>query len=81
MLFKQMLLRGVVRVSRVGAVRLARTFVPRATFATGAEFKADLKAGKPKYGIFINGHSQTVAGQLSHSGVFCVIDLFIHSFL
>jgi len=35
---------------------------------TGEEFKADLKAGKPKYGIFVNGGSQTIAAQLSYLG-------------
>jgi 4-hydroxy-2-oxoheptanedioate aldolase len=35
---------------------------------TGAEFKAQLKAGQPKMGIFINSHSPTVAEQIAHSG-------------
>jgi 4-hydroxy-2-oxoheptanedioate aldolase len=35
---------------------------------TGEAFKAELKAGKPKYGIFINSASPTVAAQLSHLG-------------
>ncbi|HUH63403.1 MAG TPA: aldolase/citrate lyase family protein [Terracidiphilus sp.] len=35
---------------------------------TGAEFKKQLRAGKPKLGIFLNSHSPTVAEQLSHSG-------------
>ena len=35
---------------------------------TGAEFKSQLRAGQPKMGLFINGHSTTVAEQLAHSG-------------
>jgi 4-hydroxy-2-oxoheptanedioate aldolase len=35
---------------------------------SGAEFKAALRAGKPKIGLFINSHSPTVAEQLAHSG-------------
>src|SRR5579864_2566419 len=35
---------------------------------TGAEFKAQLRAGKPKMGLFIDSHSPTVAEQLAHSG-------------
>lgn len=35
---------------------------------TGAEFKKQLRAGRPKLGIFLNSHSPTVAEQLSHSG-------------
>lgn len=35
---------------------------------TGAEFKSQLRAGQPKIGLFINGHSPTVAEQLAHSG-------------
>lgn len=35
---------------------------------TGADFKKQLRAGKPKMGIFLNSHSPTVAEQLSHSG-------------
>ena len=35
---------------------------------TGAEFKQQLRAGKPKMGLFINSHSPTVAEQLAHSG-------------
>jgi len=33
-----------------------------------AEFKAQLRAGQPKMGIFINSHSPTVAEQIAHSG-------------
>jgi 4-hydroxy-2-oxoheptanedioate aldolase len=40
----------------------------QATALSGAEFKAQLKAGKPKMGIFLNAHSPTVAEQLAHSG-------------
>jgi 4-hydroxy-2-oxoheptanedioate aldolase len=35
---------------------------------TGAEFKAQLKAGEPKFGVFLNSASPTVAAQFSHSG-------------
>ena len=35
---------------------------------TGAEFKNELRAGKPKLGLFVNSHSPTVAEQLAHSG-------------
>jgi 4-hydroxy-2-oxoheptanedioate aldolase len=35
---------------------------------TGAEFKAQLRAGQPKIGLFLNAHSPTVAEQLAHSG-------------
>ncbi len=35
---------------------------------TGAEFKKQLRAGKPKFGLFLNSHSPTVAEQLAHSG-------------
>ena len=35
---------------------------------TGAEFKKQLREGKPKLGLFLNSHSPTVAEQLAHSG-------------
>src|SRR5579862_1998932 len=35
---------------------------------SGAEFKKELRAGKPKLGLFVNSHSPTVAEQLAHSG-------------
>ncbi len=35
---------------------------------TGAEFKLQLREGKPKMGLFLNAHSPTVAEQLAHSG-------------
>ena len=35
---------------------------------SGAEFKKDLREGKPKLGLFLNSHSPTVAEQLAHSG-------------
>jgi len=35
---------------------------------TGAEFKQELRGGKPKFGLFVNSHSPTVAEQLAHSG-------------
>jgi 4-hydroxy-2-oxoheptanedioate aldolase len=35
---------------------------------SGAEFKKQMRAGKPKLGLFLNSHSPTVAEQLAHSG-------------
>lgn len=35
---------------------------------TGSEFKAQLREGKPKFGLFVNSHSPTVVEQLAHSG-------------
>jgi len=35
---------------------------------SGEQFKADLRAGKPKYGIFVNSASPAIASQLSFSG-------------
>jgi 4-hydroxy-2-oxoheptanedioate aldolase len=35
---------------------------------SGSEFKKQLRAGKPKLGLFLNAHSPTVAEQLAHSG-------------
>jgi 4-hydroxy-2-oxoheptanedioate aldolase len=35
---------------------------------TGAEFKKQLRSGSPKFGLFVNSHSPTVAEQLAHSG-------------
>jgi 4-hydroxy-2-oxoheptanedioate aldolase len=35
---------------------------------SGAEFKQQLRDGKPKVGLFVNSHSPTVAEQLAHSG-------------
>jgi 4-hydroxy-2-oxoheptanedioate aldolase len=35
---------------------------------SGAEFKTQLRDGRPKLGIFLNSHSPTVAEQLAHSG-------------
>src|SRR2546426_10560625 len=35
---------------------------------TEAEFKAQLREGKPKFGLFVNSHSPTVVEQLAHSG-------------
>src|SRR4051794_36391500 len=43
-------------------------FLEGANDMTGAEFKAELRAGKPKVGLFLNAHSPTVAEQLAHSG-------------
>lgn len=35
---------------------------------TGAEFKKQLREGRPKLGLFLNSHSPTVAEQMAHSG-------------
>jgi 4-hydroxy-2-oxoheptanedioate aldolase len=35
---------------------------------SGEDFKKELRAGTPKFGLFINSHSATVAEQLAHSG-------------
>ncbi len=35
---------------------------------SGAEFKAQMRAGQPKMGLFVNSHSPTVAEQLAHTG-------------
>jgi 4-hydroxy-2-oxoheptanedioate aldolase len=35
---------------------------------SGSEFKKQLRAGRPKMGLFVNSHSPTVAEQLAHSG-------------
>ena len=35
---------------------------------SGAEFKTQLREGRPKFGLFLNSHSPTVAEQLAHSG-------------
>jgi 4-hydroxy-2-oxoheptanedioate aldolase len=35
---------------------------------SGAEFKKQLREGKPKFGLFINSHSPTVVEQLAFSG-------------
>jgi 4-hydroxy-2-oxoheptanedioate aldolase len=35
---------------------------------SGADFKREMREGKPKFGLFLNSHSPTVAEQLSHSG-------------
>ena len=35
---------------------------------TGKQFKAQLREGNPKFGLFVNSHSPTVAEQLAHSG-------------
>lgn len=39
-----------------------------AEIITGAEFKDQLRAGQPKFGLFLNSHSPTVAEQLAHTG-------------
>ncbi len=38
------------------------------TTLSGAAFKASLRDGKPKMGLFLNAHSPTVAEQLACSG-------------
>jgi len=35
---------------------------------SGAEFKKQLREGRPKIGLFLNSHSATVADQMAHSG-------------
>src|SRR6202158_6438626 len=35
---------------------------------SGAEFKKELREGKPKLGLFVNSHSPAGAEQLAHSG-------------
>jgi 4-hydroxy-2-oxoheptanedioate aldolase len=35
---------------------------------SGADFKMQLHEGRPKFGLFLNSHSPTVAEQLAHSG-------------
>jgi 4-hydroxy-2-oxoheptanedioate aldolase len=35
---------------------------------SGADFKAELRSGQPKFGLFLNSQSTTVAEQLAHSG-------------
>jgi 4-hydroxy-2-oxoheptanedioate aldolase len=39
-----------------------------AATSSGAEFKKELRDGKPKMGLFLNSHSPTIAEQLAHSG-------------
>ncbi len=34
----------------------------------GSDFKKQLRDGKPKFGLFLNAHSPTIAEQLAHSG-------------
>eukprot|EP01052_Picozoa_sp_SAG31_P032476 SAG31_NODE_3566_length_4119_cov_2.312935_5_plen_226_part_00 len=41
---------------------------PTGTSISGAEFKKELRSKKPKFGIFINSHSPTVAEQFAHAG-------------
>ena len=41
--------------------------MPEATLS-GAEFKQQLREGKPKMGLFLNAHSPTLAEQLAYSG-------------
>ena len=39
-----------------------------AAIETGKDLKDALRAGKPKFGIFVNSHSPTVAEQFAHAG-------------
>src|SRR5215468_8851473 len=41
--------------------------MPDATLS-GADFKKQMREGKPKMGLFLNSHSPTIAEQLAHSG-------------
>src|SRR5258705_13084915 len=41
--------------------------MPDATLS-GADFKKQLREGKPKMGLFLNAHSPTVVELLAHSG-------------
>src|SRR5258705_8150798 len=41
--------------------------MPEATLS-GADFKKQLREGKPKMGLFLNAHSPTLAEQLAFSG-------------
>ena len=47
---------------------LGGEFLQMSEVVSGAEFKRQLRAGKPKLGLFLNSHSPTVAEQLAHSG-------------
>jgi len=43
---------------------------------SGAPFKDELRAGKPKMGLFVNSASPAIAEQLSHSGYdWCLVDM------
>jgi hypothetical protein len=44
------------------------TFHIKMSKQTGEAFKNELKANKPKFGIFVNGASPVIAEQLSYSG-------------
>lgn len=35
---------------------------------SGSDFKKQLREGRPKFGLFLNAHSPTIAEQLAHSG-------------
>jgi len=53
------------------SVRFATRMVatrPFSSFADGEQFKAELRAGKPKFGLFVNSASTSAAQQLSYSG-------------
>jgi 4-hydroxy-2-oxoheptanedioate aldolase len=36
--------------------------------SNGSDFKKQMREGKPKFGLFLNAHSPTIAEQLAHSG-------------
>jgi 4-hydroxy-2-oxoheptanedioate aldolase len=36
--------------------------------SNGSDFKMQMREGKPKFGLFLNAHSPTIAEQLAHSG-------------
>jgi hypothetical protein len=45
---------------------------------TGKQFKAELREGRPKMGLFVNSHSPTVAEQLALSKRICVRPMSIN---
>src|SRR3981081_2648116 len=57
-----------LRSSRNPRVISPRRSVMPETALSGAEFKKQMREGKPKMGLFLNSHSPTVAEQLAYSG-------------
>src|ERR1700760_3366113 len=51
-----------------GSVEIREKTTQMSEALSGAEFKKQLREGKPKLGLFVNSHSPTVAEQLAHSG-------------
>src|SRR5437763_13364350 len=47
---------------------IIRSVVAMSATISGADFKKQLRDGRPKLGLFLNSHSPTVAEQLAHSG-------------